>query len=328
MRLKANILLLLAAAIWGFAFVAQRVGMDYIGPFTYNGVRFALGAFSLLPLIYFFPANSSPANGGRKEAGPAAITLKVGLGAGLILFAGASLQQIGLIYTSAGKAAFITGLYIVLVPVMGIFLRQYINTCTWLGCVFAVAGLYFLCVKQGFVISYGDLFELAGAFFWTLHILYIDYFSRKVDTLQLALFQFITCSLLSLVVAWLWETISLTSLQQAGLAILYGGICSVGVAYTLQIIGQKYAEPSHAAIILSMETVFAAVGGYIILDERLGWAELLGCGLMMTGMLLAQLKSFNVAVVAKQIGDLIKGYWPETVVSRETFIPPGRKENH
>jgi drug/metabolite transporter (DMT)-like permease len=290
MKCKSNLLLLLAAVIWGFAFVAQRVGMDHVGAFTFNGVRFALGSISLLPLIFYFRRNYRHTGdpGGKTQSG-----WQVGLLAGLILFIAASLQQIGLLYTTAGKAAFITCTYIVLVPITGLFLKQRVANSTWFGSVLAVTGLYFLCVKGSFTISYGDLLELVGAFFWTMHILLIDRFSRKVDTLELAFFQFVTCSILSLGVALLWETITLEGILLAGIPILYGGICSVGIAYTLQIIGQKNASPSHAAIILSMETVFAAIGGYLILDERLGLQELLGCVLMFAGMLLSQMQSLK-----------------------------------
>lgn len=283
MRLRANLLLLLAAAIWGFAFVAQRVGMDYVGPFTFNGVRFALGGLSLVPLIFVFRDASRPL--ADRPVGSTA----VGLTAGAILFVAASLQQIGLVYTTAGKAAFITCLYIVLVPIAGIFLRHRIGFATWLGSFIAVAGLYLLCVKENFTVDYGDFLELAGALFWTVHILFIDRFSRRTDTLKLAFFQFMACSALSLAAAILLEEMTVSAIRQAAAPILYGGLCSVGVAYTLQIVGQKYAPPAHAAIILSLETVFAAVGGYLILGERLGGQELLGCGLMMAGMLISQL---------------------------------------
>jgi drug/metabolite transporter (DMT)-like permease len=290
MKCKSNLLLLLAAVIWGFAFVAQRVGMDHVGAFTFNGVRFALGSISLLPLMFYYRKNYQGAGdtGDKVQS-----SLRIGLLAGVILFIAASLQQIGLLYTTAGKSAFITCTYIVLVPITGLFLKQRIANSTWLGSLLAVTGLYFLCVKESFTISYGDLLELIGAFFWTMHILLIDRFSREVDTLELAFFQFVTCSILSIGVALLGETITLDGILLAGIPILYGGICSVGIAYTLQIIGQKNASPSHAAIILSMETVFAAIGGYLILDERLGLQELLGCVLMLAGMLLSQIQSLK-----------------------------------
>lgn len=289
-KMRANLFLLLAAMIWGFAFVAQRVGMDHVGPFTFNAVRFALGSLSLLPLMLLLK-NTSQDEG--KNASPPIKAWPVGVAAGAILFIGASFQQVGLIYTTAGKSAFITCLYIVMVPIAGIFLKQRISAATWFGCGLALSGLYLLCVKESFSIAYGDLLELIGAFFWTAHILWIDRFSRRVDTLKLAFFQFVTCSFLSFGTAAIWESIAWDGILQAGIPILYGGICSVGIAYTLQIVGQKNASPSHAAIILSMETVFAAIGGYLILGERLGFIELLGCALMMAGMLLSQLQSLK-----------------------------------
>lgn len=290
MQLKSTILLLTTAAIWGLAFVAQRVGMDFIGPFTFNGIRFALGGLSLLPLIVYHHTDAVRQDDGASPAS----SLRVGIIAGFILFIAASLQQIGLIYTTAGKAAFITCLYIVLVPLAGIWLKQSIARSTWTGSLLAVAGLYLLCVKESFVVSYGDLLELAGAVFWAGHILLIDRFARKTDSLQLAFTQFMTCAVLSMLVAAAAETITITGILQAGIALLYGGVCSVGIAYTLQIIGQKNASPAHAAIILSMETVFAALGGWVILGEQLTSREFAGCVLMLSGMLLAQLCSLRL----------------------------------
>ncbi|MBP2628868.1 MAG: protein of unknown function transrane [Firmicutes bacterium] len=298
--LKSNLLLLLAAAIWGFAFVAQRVGMEYVGPFTFNGVRFALGALSLLPLIFFYKKSSQDTSNTCHDLKS---ILGAGLLAGLVLFLGATLQQIGLVDTTAGKAAFITCLYIVIVPMLGIFLKQYISMSTWFGCVIAIVGLYLLCVKESFFISYGEILELIGAFFWAVHILVIDRFSRKVDVLQLSFVQFITCSVLSIVTALFIETMSIETLRLAIVPILYGGICSVGIAYTLQVVGQKNAEPSHAAIILSMETVFAALGGWIILNEKLGIQETLGCAIMLVGMLLSQLQNIRKDLACAKSSD-------------------------
>ncbi len=280
-------MLLIAAAIWGFAFVAQRVGMDYVGPFTFNGVRFALGSLSLIPLMLFLKGDSPPTG----VAGDAALTAwRAGVIAGVVLFVAASLQQIGLVYTTAGKAAFVTCLYIVFVPIAGIFMRQRVAINTWLGCLLAVVGLYFLCVRDSFSLAYGDFLELVGAFFWTAHILLIDRFSRQVDTIKLAFFQFVTCSALCLGTALLFETISWNGIIQAGIPILYGGLCSVGVAYTLQVVGQKNSPPTHAAIILSLETVFAVIGGYLLLDEYLDTSGVIGSALMLAGMLLSQLR--------------------------------------
>lgn len=291
--MKHNFLLLLAAVIWGFAFVAQRVGMDYVGPYTFNGIRFALGSLSLLPLIYYF--------NGREEKGEEPdflFTVRIGTMAGVVLFIAASLQQIGLMYTTAGKAAFITCLYIVLVPLAGLFLRQKGSVYTWTGCLLAIAGLYLLCIKEELTISHGDLLVLIGALFWTAHILIIDRYANKVNALKLSSCQFTVCSVLSLAVAFSIETITFSGISQAAIPILYGGIFSVGVAYTLQVIGQKSASPSHAAIILSMETVFAAIGGYLVLEEQLSAIELMGCALMLAGMLISQLQS--ILAVEKQ----------------------------
>jgi drug/metabolite transporter (DMT)-like permease len=290
--LKSNLLLLLTAVIWGFAFVAQRVGAAYMGPFAFNGIRFALGSVSLLPLILFFRVRSS---GNGLEGGRPAAFFGAGLTTGLVLFAGASLQQVGLMYadTTAGKAAFITSLYIVLVPILGIFIKRYAGLSSWLGAIVALAGLYFLCIKQDFTISFGDLLELAGAFFWAAHILLIDHFvTRKVDALKLACTQFAVCAALSLAAALIFETITAAGIRQALIPILYGGILSTGVAYTLQIFGQKHARPAPAAIIMSMETVFAAAGGAVILGESLEARGILGCAFMLAGMLLSQLQNF------------------------------------
>ncbi|MBP2650741.1 MAG: putative superfamily transporter inner rane protein [Firmicutes bacterium] len=287
MRFKTNLLLLLAAIIWGFAFVAQRVGMDHIQPFTFSGIRFILGSLSLLPLIFYFKANSPTTNKAGVHVKPA---LKAGLLAGAVLFLGASFQQCGLVYTTAGKSAFITCLYIILVPIFSIFLKHRITAKTWLSSLIAITGLYLLCIKTGLQISYGDLLTLGGAFFWTIHILLIDHFSQKVDALKLACIQFITCGVLSLLAAVITEKITVEGITQAGIPLLFGGICSVGIAYTIQIIGQKHAAPTHAAIILSMESVFAAIGGYLILSEHLTIQELAGCIFMFIGMLISQLQ--------------------------------------
>ena len=289
MQIRATLILLTAAAIWGLAFVAQRVGMDHLGPFTFNGIRFALGGLSLLPLIWFFrrqPPVAPPA--GRLPV------LPTGVIAGLILFTAASLQQVGILDTTAGKAAFITCLYIVLVPLAGLLMKRRISRSVWLGCGLSLAGLYLLCIREDFTIGQGDLLELIGALFWTVHILYIDQVSRRVDTLKLAAIQFATCSALSAVVAVATETAaSAEAVLAAAVPLLYGGFGSVGVAYTLQIIGQKNASPAHAALVLSLETVFAAVGGFLILNEILGNRELAGCALMLAGMLLSQYKNLR-----------------------------------
>ncbi len=285
--LRSNLLLLLTAAIWGFAFVAQRVGMEHVGPFTFNGVRFALGSLSLVPLIFYFNRNKK-SEGSQNPQGKSVLT--AGIIAGSVLFIAASLQQVGLIYTSAGKAAFITSLYIILVPILGLFLKQHIGRGIWAGASVSLLGLYLLSVTEQFTVSKGDVFELASTVFWAAHILIIGYFSVRVDVLKLSCLQFATCSLLSLVTALLFENINPVGIYEALIPILYGGIGSVGIAYTLQVIGQKNAKASHAAIIMSMENVFAALGGFLILHETLGVRGILGCALMFSGLLVSQLK--------------------------------------
>ncbi len=260
-RLTANLLLLLTAAIWGFAFVAQRVGAQFVGAFTFNGIRFALGSLSLIPLIIFFDS--------KKEKPlvtvdtPKKSTFKAilpGIMVGCVLYVAATLQQVGLNYTTVGKASFITGLYMVLVPLFGIFLKHKIGKNSWLGVAIAVVGLYLLSVNEDFSISFGDMLELIGAVFWSIHILTIDYFADKIEPLKLSSLQFATCSILSLLTAFIFEDITMSGISQAMIPILYGGLLSVGVAYTLQVVAQKNAKPSHAAIILSMESCFWCSG--------------------------------------------------------------------
>lgn len=284
--LKSDLLLLLTAAIWGFAFVAQRVGMEHVGPFTFNGIRFALGSLSLVPLL-FWRLNGKPSPLPSAEGfGPA---LRGGCIAGLFLFTGASLQQVGLVYTTAGNAGFITGLYVVIVPLIGLLFRQRSTAGAWLGAGLAAVGLYFLSVTDQFTIAWGDFLELLGAFFWAGHVLVIGHFSPRVSAIRLAITQFAICSILSLSTASVVETIRLANVLQAAVPILYGGLASVGIAYTLQVVAQKNAHPAHAAILLSLEAVFAAVGGWLMLNETLSFRGFFGCTLMLAGMLLSQL---------------------------------------
>jgi drug/metabolite transporter (DMT)-like permease len=286
--LKSDVLLLLTSAIWGFAFVAQRIGMDYVGPFTFNGVRFALGSLVLLPLIL---RNGIWKNTRRKSTSPAGIkTLIVGGGLlGITVFAAASLQQVGLVYTTAGNAGFITGLYVVIVPILGLFWGQHPKAGTWIGALLAAVGLYFLSVTEELTMSFGDMLELFGAFLWAVQILIVGWLSPKIDPIKLAFAEFSACSLLSLITAFIFEEIVLNNLLQATLPILYGGVLSVGVAYTLQLVAQQNAHPAHAAILFSLESVFAAFGGWLILNETISPRGLIGCMLMLSGMLLSQL---------------------------------------
>jgi drug/metabolite transporter (DMT)-like permease len=288
--LKADALLMVTAMIWGFAFVAQRIGMEHVGPFTFNGVRFALGSLSLLPLL--LRGNFRTTSPGHRQPAEAASLLRAGSAAGIALFLGASLQQVGLVYTTAGKAGFITGLYVVIVPLLGLFWRQQPDAGTWIGAALAAVGLYLLSVTGTFTIQIGDLLELLGAFFWAGHVLIIGHYSPRIDALRLAFVQYAACSLLSLLAAAAVETVTMEGLIGAAVPIFYGGVLSVGVAYTLQVVAQKDAHPAHAAILLSMEAVFAALGGWMLLEETLSLRGAIGCGLMLAGMLLSQLDAY------------------------------------
>ena len=283
---QSNILLLITAMIWGFAFVAQRQGMEHVQPFTFNGARFTVGAFSLLPIVFILRNKQSRP---VQDMPSSASVLFAGCCMGAILFLGASFQQIGIVFTTAGKAGFITGLYVILVPILGLLLKQRTGVSTWIGACLAVVGMYFLSITDGLHIGRGDLLVLISAFFWAAHVLLISSFTKRFDVLLLALYQFLFCALLSWLAALQWETISTTALLAALAPILYTGILSVGIAYTLQIVAQKHAHPAHAAIILSLESVFAVLGGWLFLGEVLSLRGLLGCGLMLTGMIFSQL---------------------------------------
>ncbi len=276
----AHGLLLLTAAVWGFAFVAQRAGMAHVGPFTYNAARFALGAAALEVFLHHRDRRASrPRPSGRARHG---------LMLGLLIFAGASLQQAGLVYTTAGKAGFITGLYVVLVPLLAALSGRAPRPAVWLGAWLAVVGLYLLSVTDAWRIQKGDLLVLLSAFFWALHVLTVDRFVGHNDSLRLAARQFWVVAALSAVVALLGERPAWAGLWAAGPAILYGGLISVGVGYTLQVVAQRHAEPGLAAIILSLEAVFALLGGVVLLGEAVTPRGLLGAGLMLAGMVLAQ----------------------------------------
>lgn len=285
LAIRSDLLLLLTSIIWGLAFVFQRMGMEHVGPFMFNGIRFALGA-GVLAVYYVFASGSlsKPFPGwGKREFGN-------GMALGLVLFVAASLQQVGIVYTTAGNAGFITGLYVIIVPILGMFFGFRTGLNTWTGAILAVIGMYFLSVTSGFTISPGDLLVLASAFFWAIHVILIGKYSPAGDALRLAILQNLACSVLSLAVALIFEHNNWQGIWQAAVPILYGGAISVGIGYTLQIIGQKKAPPAHAAIILSLEALFAVIGGTMILAEALPGRKVLGCILMLAGMIIAQLK--------------------------------------
>ncbi len=289
---KPDALLLLAAAIWGFAFVAQRAGMAHVGPFTFNGVRFLLGSGVLVPVLLITRHSVTRPRPRRRTI------MLGGMLAGMALFAASSCQQIGLVYTTAGKAGFITGLYVVIVPVLGLFWRQHVGLGTWAGAVLAAVGLYLLSVVETFTLSLGDALVLVGAFFWAGHVHLIGWLSARTNPMGLAFCQYVACAVLSLFVAAISEAITGPGLLEATMPILYAGGMSVGVAYTLQVVAQREAPPAHAAIILSLEAVFAVVSGWLVLGETLSLTGLLGCDLMLVGMILSQLSGRKRAVSA------------------------------
>ncbi len=293
----ANLLMLLAAAIWGFAFVAQRVGMETMGPHLFNAMRFLIGGLVLLPAIYWFQktnatgsmdnGNTEPATGSWRD-GNVSIYVAGGI-AGIFLFAGATLQQVGLQYTTAGKAGFITGLYIFFVPLIGLLFGLRTSKGTWLGALLAIVGLYLLSVREDFTLSYGDTLLLLCAVAFAAHVLVIGFLASRFDTIKLSAIQFAVASILAFILALIFEVITLNSIVQTAIPLAYAGIMSTGVAYTLQVVGQQHAHSSHAAIILSSEGVFAVIGGFLLLNESLPAAGVMGCALMLFGMLVSQL---------------------------------------
>lgn len=284
-KVKSTILLFLTAIIWGFAFVAQRVGAEYVGAFTFNGIRFLLGAFSLIPVILIFEREKLNKSKFIK-------TLIPSLLAGTVLFIASTLQQLGVEWTgSAGKAGFLTGLYIVLVPIIRFFMGKKTDIFTFFGAVFALVGLFFLCMTGNELkFGMGDIVLIIGAFFWAAHILVVDKYVKDISPLKFSMMQFFVCGLLSIIFALCTETIEFSAIKSAGIPILYGGLMSVGVAYTCQILGQRDADPTFASIVFSTESVFSAIGGAIILNEIMSGRGYVGCVLIFIGIVLSQLK--------------------------------------
>lgn len=293
-KAKYNLLLLLAAMIWGGAFVAQSAGMEFIGPFTFNGIRFGLGSVCLLPVVLFSSKKS-----GVRIAHKFKSAWIPGLVTGSVLFMCAFLQTLGITYTTVGKAGFITGLYIVFVPVAGIFLKHSNSFKVWLSVGVAAIGLYLLCVQGDFSIAKGDLLVLASAVLCAAQILLVDRFSKSADVFTFAFMQSATSSILSVAAALTFEGISFAHVLQAAVPIIYSGVFSVAIAFTLQIKGQKHAKPSHASLIMSMEAVFAALAGWALLGEHMALKEFFGCMLMLGGMLITQIPWRRKRIAAK-----------------------------
>lgn len=302
---KSPLLLFLTAVIWGVAFVAQSVGMEYVGPFTFNFVRCIIGGFVLIPCIFLLdrlkekdahgtdgkhgPVQAGGQNAAPQAAGSRRELVVGGICCGAALFVASNLQQFGIQYTTVGKAGFITALYIVIVPVIGIFLKKTTGIKIWFSVVLAVAGLYLLCITDGFSIGFGDALVLLCAAAFSIHILIIDYFSPKVDGVQMSCIQFFVCGVLSGIGMLLFEKLDFGAILHAWMPILYAGVMSCGVAYTLQIVGQKDMDPTVASLILSLESVVSVLAGWLLLGQSLSVRELSGCVLMFAAIILAQI---------------------------------------
>ena len=286
-NVRGSLMLLAAALIWGTAFVAQSEGMNYVEPFTYNAVRMLIGGLVLVPVIFIF----RKAGIGQKKRAPLKVTVTGGVVCGIVLFAASSLQQCGISMTTAGKAGFITALYIVLVPLAELFLGRRPPKHIWLCIAGAAAGFWLLCIKEGFTVNRGDLLVLCCAVFFALHIIVIDrYNGQAADAVMMSCIQFFTAGLLMTAVMLVTEKPVLSDIWAAKGTILYTGVLSSGVAYTLQILGQRRTPPAAATLLMSLESVFAALSGWLILHETLTGRELAGCVLVFAAVILAQLR--------------------------------------
>lgn len=291
-KFKGELLLLITAIIWGTSFISQKVAMDYVQPFTFGASRFLLGACGLVAVIMIFDKLS------EKQAQKTGIPLKKysnkdlvigGVLCGAALFVGASLQQWGIVETTAGKAGFITALYIVIVPLLGLFMHKRVSKLTWAGVVVAIIGLYLLTIKQGFDIQRGDAIVLMGTLFWALQIVVVDKFVDRVDGLKLSCAQFVTAGIMSAIAALIFETPTLGNILACSGPIIYTAFMVVGVAYTFQILGQKSTPPTVAAIIMSLESVFAVISGVIMLGETMKGREIFGCVLVFAAVIMTQI---------------------------------------
>lgn len=281
---RADALMLITAVIWGSTFVAQSMGMEHIGPFLYTGLRFLLGALVVFPLVLLTrPQTDQPH---RKFSRPMILGSLV---LGAVLTLGINLQQIGLMFTTVTNSGFITGLYVILVPVFGLFIGMRTGIGTWGGASLALVGMLLLSVNDDYSIAPGDWLQLFGAACWAIHVLLVGALASRYDPIRVSFLQFVVCAFISLLLALVFEELDWQNIVLAAPAILYGGLLAVGIGFTLQVVAQKDAITSHAAIILSLEAVFAALAAWLILGETLSLRGFIGCALMLTGMLLAQL---------------------------------------
>lgn len=294
-KVRNSLLLLLTAFIWGTAFVAQSVGMEYVGPLTYTCVRSLIAGIMLIPCIAFLNKvnpKQEDMHIYQKDEGKQTYqkTLMIGgICCGLALGVASSLQQIGIQHTTVGKAGFITTFYIIIVPIIGLFFKKRCGINVWIGVVFALAGLYFLCITEGFSIGYGDTMVFLCALAFSIHILVIDHFTQLVDGVKMSCIQFFVAAIVSGIGMMLFENPDIGNILAAWMPILYAGALSSGVGYTLQIIGQKGMNPTIASLILSLESVISVLAGMVLLNEKLTGREILGCILMFVAIILAQL---------------------------------------
>lgn len=288
-KIVSNFMLVLTAIIWGSSFVAQSKGMEYIDPYTFNAVRNYIGCIVLIPCIFFL--NKLKNNKVDKGAPRENIRDLIigGVLCGIVLFMGSTFQQFGLMYTTPGKSGFITALYIVIVPILGIFIKKKVPAKVWISVIIAIGGFYLLCIKEGFAINKGDLLTLICAFFFSIHILIIDSFSHKTDGVKMSCIQFLVCAIISSIGMFIFEKPVLSQILEAWVPIVYAGALSCGVAYTLQIVAQKNTEPVIASLILSLESVFAALAGWLILHQSLSPKELCGCALVFIAIIITQI---------------------------------------
>lgn len=287
-NMKGNLILLLTALIWGTAFVAQRDGVNYVGPFTFNASRTFLAAVVLIPVVLGFKLFEK--RSGDYKPVNKKITVIGGVFCGLALGVASCLQQIGLVTTTAGKGGFITALYVIIVPLIGLVLGTKQPKKIWFCVILAIAGFYLLCINEGFSLAVGDAFILACAFGFAIHITVIDRFLKKgADALIMACIQFWSAGIMMLIPTFVFETPTIDGIYAAGFSILFTGIMSSAVAYTLQIIGQRYTTPTLATLIMSLESVFAALAGWLLLGENLSLKELFGCVLVFAAVILAQI---------------------------------------
>lgn len=288
MKVRSNMALFLAACIWGVAFVSQSAGMDYMGPLTFSAARALLSTAVLIPVILVRRASKGGIAAGNMT-GSWKTTLAGGICCGLVITAGNLLQQFGMRDTVVGKAGFITALYIIFVPVLGIFVHKEMAAKVWISVAMGVVGLYLLCVKETFTLNLGDGLLFGCAIVFAVHILVIDYFSPKVDCVILSCLQFLVFGVISAIAAVLFEEPSMAQLKAGMVPVLYAGIMSGGVGYTLQMVGQKNTDPSIAALILSLESVVSVLAGWLLLQETLSPKELLGCVIVFVAIILVQL---------------------------------------